>query len=198
MVPMTSRLYRNVPDNQEDIIAGLTERYAAQGIRFDTGFVGAVPVQASGRIGRRFFYFRFRGDHASLTIGSRNRREDGSHFKRDRTKALRALRRWPAGEDRLSLEYFIAERNLERNTKLDRHPSLIVRYAGINDVTGEPYNGFLEPEEAAELFIRLMDILQPCTWRPRHRKFKALIRGSYTAPSNHRQGIICKPSKRRR
>ena len=193
---MTSRLYRNVPESHKDVIASLTERYAGQGIRFDTGFVGSVPVQASGRIGRRFFYFRFRGDCASLTIGSRNRREDGSFYKRDRTKALRTLRRWADDGDPFSLERFIAERNLKRNATLDRHPSVPVRYAVINDVTGEPYNGFLEPEEAAELFARLMDSLQPCTHRPQYRKLRAMIRGSYTPPSRYSQGIIRKPSKR--
>lgn len=198
MGPMTSRLYRHIPESQEDVIAALTQRYADQAIRFDTGFVGSVPVQASGRIGRRFFYFRFRGDYASLTIGSRNRREDGSHFKRDRTRALRTLRRWPENGDHLSLERFIAERDLKRNTTLDRHPNISVRHAGISDVTGEPYNGFLEPDEAAELFIRLMDGLEPCTWRRPHWKLKAMMRGSYTLPSNYKQGIIRKPSARRR
>lgn len=195
---MTSRLYRNVPETQEAVIAALTQRYADQGIRFDTGFLGSVPVQASGRIGRRFFYFRFRGDHASLTIGSRNRRADGSYFKRDRTKALRTLRRWKDDGDPIGFARFIAERNLKRNTTLDRHPNRIVRYAGISDVTGEPYNGFLETNEAAELFIRLMDGLEPYNWRRPHWKLKAMLRGSYTLPSNHRQGIIRKPSKRTR
>lgn len=198
MDPMTSRLYRNVPESQEGIIAALTERYAGQRIRFDTGFVGSVPVQASGRIGRRFFYFRFRGDYASLTIGSRNRREDGSHFKRDRTRALRTLRRLKGDQDPMDLWLYVAQRDLKRNTTLDRHPNLVVWHAGISDVTGEPYNGFLEPEEAAELFIRLMDGLEPCTWRRPHWKLKAMMRGSYTLPSNYKQGIIRKPSARRR
>jgi hypothetical protein len=196
---MTSRLYRNVPDSQEEVVAALTRRYAEQRIRFDTGFVGSVPVQASGRIGRRFFYFRFRGDTASLTVGSRSRRKDGSYFRRDRTKALRTLRRWKDDGDPLGLELFIAHRNLKRNTTLDRHPSVPVRYAVVNDVTGEPYNGFLETDEAAELFIRLMDSLQPISWRPPTAgTFRALMRGSYTMPSNHRQGIIRKLSKRTR
>lgn len=198
MEPMTSRLYRNVPENQEAIIAELTQRYADQNIRFDTGFYGAVPVQASGRIGRRFFYFRFRGDHASLTIGSRNRREDGSHFKRDRTKALRTLRRLKGDQDPMDLWLYVAQRNLKRSTKLDRHPNIVVRYASINDVTGEPLNGFLDPGAAGDLFVRLMDSLQPSRWRRPHWKLKAMMRGSYTLPSNYKQGIIRKRSKRTR
>jgi hypothetical protein len=192
---MTSRLYRNVPESQEDLIASLTERYAGHSIRFDTGFVGSVPVQASGRIGRRFFYFRFRGDCASLTVGSRNRREDGSFYRRDRTKALRKLRR---GQDDGWGGYFLKQQ-LRRDTSMDRYPSAPVRYAVTPDVTGEQWAGSLEPDEAAALFVRLMDSLEPCAWRrPTAGTFRALIRGSYTMPSNYKQGIIRKPSKRRR
>lgn len=194
---MTTRLYRNVPDAQEDLIAALT-RYADLGIRFDTGFVGSVPVQASGRIGRRFFYFRFRGDTASLTIGSRDRRQDASHAKRDRTKALRQLRRG-VKDDGLFGDWFV-KKQLRRDKSLDRHPSAVIRYAVINDVTGEQWAGSLEPEEAAELFIRLMNSLEPAT-RPGKRFFRkwpAMRRGTYTPSPGWSKNVIRKASAKRR
>ncbi|WP_422758895.1 hypothetical protein [Paenarthrobacter sp. C1] len=110
---MTSILYRNLRPEQEDLIAALTERYATQKIRFDTGFVGSIPV--------------------------------------------------------------------------------------INDVTGDEWAGELEPEDAAGLFVQLMDQLRRVPYRKtRDRPFAALRRGSFTPPANWKQGIIRKPSRRRR
>lgn len=34
---------------------------------------GFAPVQAFGKFGSKFFYFRFRGDYASLTVGDTNK-----------------------------------------------------------------------------------------------------------------------------
>ncbi|ACL42038.1 hypothetical protein Achl_4087 (plasmid) [Pseudarthrobacter chlorophenolicus A6] len=193
---MTPKLYLNIRPEQEDLIGALTERYAAQRIRFHTSFNGSVPVQACGRIGRRFFYFRFRGDAASLTIGSADHRGASSRAKHARRKALRELRRDQLDDGFMS---FIRKRDLRRDTSLDRHPSRAVWYAVINDVTGDQWAGDLEPEESAELFVRLMDMLQPVPKRkPGNRSFAALRRGSYTPPSNWEQGIVRKPSKKRR
>jgi hypothetical protein len=174
------------------------ERYADQGHSVRHRLPRLRACQARGRIGRRFFYFRFRGDCASLTIGSRRRREDGSYFKRDRTKALRTLRRWADDGDALGLERFMAQKYLRRDHSMDRHPSVPVRYAVIHDVTGEPCNGYLEPDEAAELFTRLMDSLERCAPRPPFRKYRAIVRGSHTVPSRYTQDTIRKPSQRSR
>lgn len=189
------RLYRNVPEAQEDLIASLTERYAHRGIRFDTGFVGSVPVQCSGRIGRRYFYFRFRGDSASLTIGSADHRRDASRAKHARRKSLRQLRRggqidWFGG--------FMVKQDLKRNMGLYRHPSEVVWYAVINDVTGEEYAGSLEPGEAAELFVQLMADLVRVPPHRRFPDFKALRRGSSTWPMDPHRHVITKPAKTRR
>lgn len=187
-------LYRNVPDAQEQLIALLTDKYAARGIRFDTGFVGSVPVQCSGRIGRRYFYFRFRSDSASLTVGSADHRRDASHAKHARRKALRKLRRG-VSDDWFG---FMAKGDLKRDTRLDRHPSNAVWYATINDVTGEQYAGGLEPEECAEIFIQLMDRLAPVPPRRDAKIFRAWNSRSYTPPMDHAPGVIRKASKARR
>lgn len=189
-----TRLYRNVRPEQDDVIAALTERYAEQGIRFDTGFVGSIPVQACGRIGRRFFYFRFRGDTASLTIGSPDHRRDASRAKHARRTALRKLRR---GQTDDGFGGFMVTRDLRRDTGLDRHPSRAVWYAVQHDVTGERYSGELETEEAAELFIDLMSRLQPAGPEPKWHKFAAMRRGSYTPPMPEHRRVIRKASKAR-
>jgi hypothetical protein len=82
---------------------------------------------------------------------------------------------------------------------MDRHPSRPVWYAVINDATGDRWAGKLEPEGAASVFVQLMGWLQrvPCR-KAGNRTFAALRRGSYTPPSDWKQGIIRKPSKPRR
>lgn len=76
-----------------ETVERLEAKYAEHGLRFDSGFAGSVPVQASGRIGRRYFYFRFRHDSAPLSIGSPDHGRNAAHAKRDRRRSLRTLRR---------------------------------------------------------------------------------------------------------
>ncbi|MET4144280.1 hypothetical protein [Arthrobacter sp. UYCo732] len=187
---MPAPLYRNVHSDQEELIAVLTERYAHQKIRFDTGFDGSVPVQATGRIGRQFFYFRFRYDTASLTLGTADHRVAASRAKHARRKALRELRRGNVDDGFMG---FMLKRDLRRDTSLDRHPSRAVWYAVINDVTGEQYAGHLEAEESAELFVELMSRLQPVPKRKLgSHSFAALRRGSYTPPMPDHRIVIRK------
>lgn len=193
---MAPKLYRQIRPEQEGLIAGLTERYAAEKIRFDTSFNGSIPVQACGRIGRQFFYFRFRSDSASLVLGKADRCRSASQAKHARRKALRTLRRGNEAEGPWGS---MVKKDLKKDTSLDRHPSCPVWYAVIYGVTGEPYAGALEAEESAELFVELMNRLEPVPQRKSLvHKFRAMRRGSYTPPSRWTQGIIRKPSKTRR
>lgn len=123
----------NIPDSQAGLISELEAKYADRRIRFDTGFVGSVPVQASGRIGRRYFYFRFRHDSASLKVGSPEHKRDSGQDKTRRRKARRAMRRGPAD----GMAAFFARRDLCRGyDPLSTFPSHVLRYAVVNDVTG--------------------------------------------------------------
>jgi hypothetical protein len=178
------------------VVARLEEKYAHMGLRFDTGFAGSVPVQASGRIGRRFFYFRFRGDCASLTIGSPDHARDASQRKARRIKALRTLRH---NDDSGFFGLYGARLDLKRDSGLARHPSIPVRYAVINDVTGERYNGFLEQDEAEALFVQLMESLVPARkpvmgWP----QFRLTSKGQRSFPMEHTRGVIAKPANLRR
>lgn len=189
-----TRHHRNIHPAHEAVVARLEAKYAHLGMRFYNGFGGSVPVQAWGRIGRRFFYFRFRGDCASLTVGSPDRRGDAARYKARRVKALRTLRR---KDDSGFFGLFGAQRDLRRDTGQEWYPSSPVRYAVINDVTGERYAGALEQEEAEALFVRLMEDLGPArkTRRP-GRHYRLIVKGQRSWPMDS-SGAIRKPSKRR-
>jgi hypothetical protein len=177
------------------LISSLTERCASQGIRFDTGFDGTNPMWARGRIGRRFFAFLYRGDTASLTIGSPKHRDMAGRARHARRKALRALRR---SDDAESPSLFFRRRDLKRDALLDRRPSRVIWHATRDNVTGH-WGGTLEPEEAAELFLEMLSQVQRPEQGPKRSEFDSAIRrGSYTPPSGWKQGIIRKPSRKRR
>lgn len=182
----------NIPDSQAALIAELEAKYADRKIRFDTGFVGSVPVQASGRIGSRYFYFRFRHDSASLKVGSPERKRDSGRDKTKRRKARRALRRGAVD----GIMGFIARRDLRRGDDvLDTFPSHVLRYAVNNDVTGDEYNGSLAAKEALDLFVQLMGMLHDVPPNPaRNSCIKQIVSGSWTAPMPKRRSMIRKPS----
>lgn len=179
----------NIPDSQAEMIARLEEKYAHLGLRFDTGFVGSIPVQATGRIGRRFIYFRFRSDTASLRIGSPTRRNDSGRERRAARKARRQLRR--GGLE--GLDRFFVEHQMRPDIWGREFPSHVVRYAAIHDVTGDPYNGSLEDNEAEELFVRLMDQLEAAPRETDRRWYYGRYwhRG-YTMPVANGHGVIRK------
>jgi hypothetical protein len=195
---MTSRQgisHTRIHPAHQPVVDRLEAKYAHLGLRFDTGFAGSVPVQANGRIGRRFFYFRFRGDTASLKIGSPEHGRDASMRKDRRVKARRKLRRKDdSGFFGLHGAYF----DLRRDDGFSRYPSVVVRYAVINDVTGEPYNGSLEQDEAEALFVQLMENLVPAR-KPimASRHYRRLIKGQRSWPMES-TGVITKGTKRRR
>lgn len=182
------------PDHQA-VVDRLETRYAALGLRFDSGFAGSIPVQASGRIGRRFFYFRFRGDTAALQIGSPDYKRDASYRKARHRKARRALRR---NDDSGFFGLHGARLDLRRDDGFSRHPSRLSRYAVIGDVTGERYAGELTQEAAEALFNRLMADLAPAR-KPLTSglQYRLIAKGQRSWPMGS-TGVIRKRSKRRR
>ena len=178
------------PDNQGTVDA-LEARYAHLGLRFDTGFEGSWPVQASGRIGRRFFYFRFKYDTATLTVGSPDRRRDAGYHRLQRVKALRATRRFNGSP----IDRFWAELGLRPTLHLDRHPSIKVRSAAVHDVTGDEYAHVLDGEMTEELFGKLVDGLKPDVYQNVGGHLKGIIRGSRTSPLPPHRHVISKKSR---
>lgn len=182
--------YARIPESQRDMLLQLEEKYP--GLRFDTGFLGSVPVQAEGRLGARWFYFRFRYDHASLIVGSPDRRAGSGQKKRARRKALRTLRRSTSLD---MFDKFLAEQDLKPGRDgLEHYPQYLTRFAGISGVTGERYAGSLEDDEAAALFSELMDSLTDVTKADRPTGFRNLARTrrGRTKPSTSGLHVITK------
>lgn len=183
-------LRRDIPNDQLELIARLTA--ARPGLRFDTGFIGAVPMTASGRIGRRYFHFRFRYDCASLHVGS----PDLRYLNRDRHRNLRILRR---DDDRSSLSSTIARSSLKRESGLEKYPSKVIMESSTGPVTGDPYAGTIPAEQAAELFEQLLAALEPSDGRHlRRRHIRRIIRGGVTAPMNRQRIVITKHTRKRK
>lgn len=198
-MPSSKSSTRRIRHEQEPLIVELEARHQGIGLRFESGFHGFVPVQANGRIGRRYFYFRFRQDCASLTVGHPDLRGMAGRDRRNRYKHRRAMRR--GRYERWSFDYRIALMNLNtrRDSVLARHPSNEVAYASVSGVAGDPYAGTLAPEEAAVLFERLLAGLKPVD--PRIRSFRngrKVFKRSSTVPMAEHGVVIVKPSKRRR
>lgn len=184
-----------IPEGQEQLLADLAARHP--GLRFTTGFISHTPMIAEGRIGRRYFHFRFRYDCASLEVGFPENRTNA----RDRRRALRTLRRHvePAGDWTDGFMMLIARNDLrKRNRLIDGYPSRLTAQAAVGDVTGEWYAGSLPPEKAAEVFSQLVDLLKPASRRP-GRHIHGLMRGSRTMPTYGTKTVITKhPRKKNR
>lgn len=55
--------------DMDDAARYLEAKYEDRGLEFTSTFKGSVPVQAYGHVDGMRFYFRFRGNHASINIG---------------------------------------------------------------------------------------------------------------------------------
>lgn len=171
---------------------------AYPGLRFDTGFLGSVPVQAEGRLGNRWFYFRFRYDGASLAVGSPNTRTAHGRKKKAVRRARRQLRR-NVPMDGLARHMALSTLKAGPDA-LERHPEYRTRASYIAGVTGDPYAGSLEDAEAGELFSRLMDALQPVPARtePVGKRFFARSRRGRTGRSETGRHVITKNPNHRK
>lgn len=137
--------------------ASLEEAFPELGLRFTKGFKGAMPVQAYGWILGERFYFRFRGDLASLTLGTVNAEKAVAEVE-NRIKFI-------AGTDEPS-----AERRQEivdkfklvvkSDLSVDAFPSDVSQRVVIGGYTGDIWNGSLTPVEAKDLFTKLVKKLE--------------------------------------
>ena len=190
-----SQYRRYIRPAQQAIISALEARYAHLSLRFDNGFDGSSPVRASGRIGRRYFYFRFRHDTASLTVGSPLYYSDVGAALDSATRARRRLRRNP-DMDSFDRYFYLNDVRVKRaRIRHNWYPSYRVRASSISSVTGNEHSGSLDDDQAAYLFERLLAILEPCS-QPRWNT--SLPQRSYTLPMAPHRVVIVKKSKRRR
>lgn len=151
--------------------ARLEEKYADRGLKFTRGFSGSTPVQAWGVIDGYRFYFRYRGDMASIRIGfiasDRAEREYARDMKFHQERVARSEERQAqTGEldTSLSNALFLMEPKLTVLDGITDYPSSIRKQAIIVDALGEPYNGMLSALEAENLFTRLIENLEDVSY----------------------------------
>lgn len=145
--------------DMEDAQRFLEAKYESRGLEFTSGFEGAVPVQAYGYVDGMRFYFRFRGNVSSLSIGP----FDADYEKR--------------------YAHFSNYRDAEQNTKREKeglpplsrssnhpqteddprfYPHVIYRYGGASGKdSGDIYNGsFSDGDDAIWQFSQTMDAVE--------------------------------------
>jgi hypothetical protein len=144
------------------VFHAIEERLSDRGLKFEDRGLGFIPAQAFGRIDGQHFYFRFRGDAASITVGPFDEALElavwqwGQQIDATYDAQLRA-----EDENHPMLGMLIAQTDRPLETDLDFLPTRVTAWAVADDVTGEPYNGSLELDEFATLFERLVSELVP-------------------------------------
>lgn len=144
-------------DEFKAVEVALEEAFPELGLRFTQGFKGAIPVQAYGWILGQRFYFRFRGDIASLNLGTVDR-EKAVAAAENRIKFL-------AGTDEPSAEQRedIMERFnivVKSDLSVDAFPTEVSQRVVIGGYTGDVWNGVLTPAQAQDVFAKLVEKLE--------------------------------------
>jgi len=146
----------------------LEAKYADRGLRIVQCFDGISPVQANGYLGREVFYFRFRGDIASLEVGL----PDWDKTKRDGTQGkMSSLQKIEATQAALiagAISVHEAQKNYE-NLMIELPPrevdplysDIVSKSARIEGVTGNHYAGLLSHNRLESIFCELIENLVP-------------------------------------
>lgn len=145
----------------------LEEMYVSRGLKFTQGFTGSFPVQAYGIIDGYRFYFRYRGDNASIRIGFIADDRLVKEHARDMAFYNKRIEKYRAEAEAtgVSLESIMSDR-FEREplqetlNGITDYPSSIRKQSYLSGFYGEDYKGELEPEECKEIFIRLIESLE--------------------------------------
>lgn len=146
----------------------LEAKYADRGLLIVQCFDGISPVQASGYLGMEVFYFRFRGDNASLEVGL----PDWDKAKRDRENARTSYaQRIESAKEAFAAGEISAQEAEETYRALSvepplretdpLYPDIVSASARIEGVTGHRYAGMLSPGRLEALFCELMESLSP-------------------------------------
>lgn len=154
----------------------LETRYSDRDLKFTESFRGSVPVQAWGYMDGYRFYFRFRGDVGSLSVGIAS---PEYYVRINDLRAKREARKLTQLEDGLKngtlmqseydeeMEFFNFCRKTadEKAPEFDDprfYPTHIKKSSIIPNYTGERYEGALTPEQMLDLFAKLVDNLEEC------------------------------------
>lgn len=153
----------------KDAVVELETKFSERGLRFTEDFHGACPLQAFGWIDGQRFYFRFRGDSASLRVGTVNPERAQKLYDYDRTVKAQSMvnfvaerRELAEGEYESLFEQFANNAILATNDDSDALPTDITALSVKGNVLGEQYAGDLNTtKEIVDLFTTLVDNLEP-------------------------------------
>lgn len=163
-------------EEMKAVCAVLEEAFPETGLRFTSAFRGIMPVQAYGWILGQRFYFRFRGDTATLVVGNVDpvkaeaefERKVALHARGDAQRAywtLSGQKDVPLPADAPVDEHFrksvIDRLNLvvETDFSVDAYPNDVSQRVSIPELTGHKWNGMLTPAGAIDAFTRLVEKL---------------------------------------
>ncbi len=135
----------------QNIISSLEEKYKHRNLKFTSAFEGIVPVQAYGKIDNLYFYFRLRGDAASLIVGSYDDEIEEARYQENINQTQKFL----AETGITDISFINSEKNkIVKPTGLEKnyYPSLVWFENKI--VTDEKTTTYLD------IFSKLVDTLK--------------------------------------
>lgn len=139
-------------DLRNSAVETLEQHYQDRGLKFTVPFTNNIPNQAFGQIDGMLFYFRYRGDSASLRVGTI------PMFRLER-EHVQAVKRWK--EDPTSPFGWKKERPTKRELNgVNDMPVAIKKESFLTDYTGEPLNSSLDREQMVDLFTKLVEALE--------------------------------------
>lgn len=134
----------------------------------NSGGFGSVPVQAFGKIDDDYFYFRFRFNHATLTVGPYDEKLAELWVQRIREDAEADEAR-RAGEEKDHWDMFFTAKYRVKMAKHDANPEvnpgyipiLTSRYSSLaGKDPNDGYKGDLDTDEFIEMFSTLVETLK--------------------------------------
>lgn len=158
---------RREAEAMDALAVELEEMFPELGLRFTKTFAGGMPVQAYGWILGERFYFRYRSDIASLTVGTVNAEKAEADFEHKVTRALEIRDNMPAfykdgmEKQEFTREGLIESLNLSVMTdfSVNAFPTDVSFHVNLGGFIGNPWAGVLSPDEAKEVFIQLVELL---------------------------------------
>jgi hypothetical protein len=158
------------------VVADLEAKFADRQLKFTVPFGGSIPVQAWGYMYDYRFYFRFRGDNGSLSLGLNDpehyvqinelRRKRDTQKRADLEDGLKTGRLSQSEyDDELEFVSLFSKTNDEIAPEFDDlrfYPTHIKKISVIQDYTGERYEGSLTPSQMSDIFTKLVENLEDC------------------------------------
>ena len=137
----------------------LETAHTGRALRFERLSLGGVPAQAFGEVDGQFFYFRFRYDCASLSVGPNDEMLEDAVWLRAEQQRLERIAAFTV--DTPEFAHILLESSTDRNIPGGGfYPSRTTAFADIEGVSGDPLLGFLSGEAFKNVFTRLLNDLQ--------------------------------------